>query len=308
MLTSAAPLHAQTYPTKPVKIVVPYPPGGAVDVVTRLLGERLSAQWGQPIVIENRAGAGGLIGADVVAKAPPDGATLVMATVSSHAIAPSVYRKMPYDPVADFTPITLVAATPYIITVHPSVPATNLAELIALAKAKPNGLAFGSSGNGTTPHLAGELFNTLAGVALTHVPYKGSAPMVNDLLGAQIQVAFDNTVIGHVKSGRLRALAVTGATRLAALPDVPTAQEAGLAGYEAVGWMGLFGPRALPAEIAARVHDATVRALSGAEITDKLTAQGFQPVTSTPAALRGYLDREIAKWARVVKQARIPAE
>ncbi|MBL8382776.1 MAG: tripartite tricarboxylate transporter substrate binding protein [Burkholderiales bacterium] len=305
---AAGPGRAQSYPARPLRLVVPYPAGGAVDIVSRLLAEKLAGAFGQQVIVENRAGAAGLIGAEAVARMPADGYALVMATVSSHAIAPSVYRKMPYDPVADFSPITLTAATPYVITVNPGVAATSLQALIALAKANPTALAFGSSGNGTTPHLAGELFNTLAGTTLTHVPYKGSAPMVTDLIGGQVQVAFDNTVIPHVKAGRLRALAVTGPTRLAALPEVPTAQEAGLAGYEAVGWMGLFGPRGLPAEVAARVQAETARAMRAPDVTERLAGLGFQAVTNTPEALRAYVEAEIAKWARVVRQARIQPE
>jgi tripartite-type tricarboxylate transporter receptor subunit TctC len=301
-------VHAQDWPAKPVKIIVAYPPGGAVDNVGRILAAKLSTSLGQPVVIENKAGAGGLIGADAVAKAAPDGYTFVLGTVSSHAIAPSVHKKMPYDPVADFAPVSLVALTPYFITVNPTVPAKTLAELIAYARANPGKLNFGSSGNGTTPHLAGELFNTMAGVKISHIPYKGSAPMVTDLLGNQVQVAFDNTVIPNVKAGKLRALAATGTTRLAAMPDVPTAAEAGLPGYEAVGWMGVYGPRGTPPAIVDKMAAEIAAAMSAPDVREKLAAMGFQPATDTPAQFDAYLRAEQAKWAKVAREANVQPE
>ena len=299
---------AQGYPAKAVHIVVPYPPGGAVDTVGRLLAAKLEAALGQPVVVENKAGAGGLIGSSQVAKSAPDGYQLLLGTVSSHAIAPSVYKKMPYDALADFAPITLVASTPYIVTVHPSVPVSTLAELIAYAKKNPGKLNFGSSGKGTTPHLAGELFNTLAGVRLTHVPYKGSAPMVRDLLGGQVQVAFDNTVIPHIKAGTLRGLAVTGPTRLGSIPDIPTGVEAGLKGYEAVGWMGLIAARGTPEPIARRLAEETAKAMVLPDIAARLASLGFQARTTTPAAFGEYLRSETAKWAKVATAAGIVPE
>ena len=301
----AAAATAQGYPAKAVHIVVPYPPGGAVDTVGRLLAAKLEAALGQPVVVENKAGAGGLIGSSQVAKSAPDGYQLLLGTVSSHAIAPSVYKKMPYDALADFAPITLVASTPYIVTVHPSVPVSTLAELIAYAKKNPGKLNFGSSGKGTTPHLAGELFNTLAGVHLTHVPYKGSAPMVRDLLGGQVQVAFDNTVIPHIKAGTLRGLAVTGPTRLGSIPDIPTGVEAGLKGYEAVGWMGLMAARGTPEPIARRLAEETAKAMALPDIAARLASLGFQARTTTPAAFGEYLRSETAKWAKVATAAGI---
>ncbi len=304
----ALPVHAQEWPTRPVKLVVAYPAGGAVDIVGRMLAEKLTASLGQPVVVENKAGAGGLIGADAVAKGAPDGYTFVLGTVSSHAIAPSVYKKMPYDPVADFAPVSLVALTPYFITVNPLVPAKTLAELIAYTKANPDKLNFGSSGNGTTPHLAGELFNTMAGVKINHIPYKGSAPMVTDLLGNQVQVAFDNTVIPNVKAGRLRALATTGTTRLAAMPDVPTAAEAGLPGYEAVGWMGMYGPKGTPPAIVNKLAAEIAKAMAAPDVREKLAAQGFQAATDTPAQFDTYLRAEQIKWAKVARDANVQPE
>ena len=308
LTTVAFAVQAQEWPSKPVKLVVAYPPGGAVDNVGRILAEKLSASLGQPVIIENKAGAGGLIGADAVAKSAPDGYTFVLGTVSSHAIAPSVYKKMPYDPVTDFAPVSLVALTPYFITVNPSVPAKTLAELIAYAKANPDKLNFGSSGNGTTPHLAGELFNTMAGVKINHVPYKGSAPMVTDLLGNQVQVAFDNTVIPNVKAGKLRALAATGTARLAAMPDVPTAAEAGLPGYEAVGWMGVYGPKGTPPAIANKLAAEIAKAMALPDVREKLNAQGFQAATDTPAQFDAYLRSEQSKWAKVARDANVQPE
>ena len=300
--------QAQEWPTRPVRIVVPYPAGGAVDIVTRALADKLATQWGQPVLVENKAGAGGLIGADGVSKSAPDGYTLVMGTVSSHAIAPAVYRKMPYDAVADFGAVSLVALTPYIITVNPSVPASSLRELVAHAKANPDTLNFGSSGTGTTPHLAGELFNTLAGTRIAHVPYKGSAPMLADLLGGQGQVAFDNTVIPNIKAGKLRGLAVTGPLRLAAVPDIPTAVEAGLPGYEAVGWMGLYAPKGTPAALRSRLAADTAKAAATPDFIARMESLGFQARTNTPAEFDTYLKAETAKWAKVVKDAGVPQE
>lgn len=307
-LAAATLVHAADWPSGPIKLVVPYPPGGAVDQVARPLAEKLAASLGQPVVVENRAGAGGLIGSEAVARSAPDGSIFVMGTVSSHAIAPAVVKKMPYDPVADFAPVSLVAQTPYVITVNPAVPATNVRELIAYAKANPDKLNFGSSGTGTTPHLAGELFNTMAGTKIAHVPYKGSAPMMTDLLGNQVQVAFDNTVIPNVKAGKLRALAVTGKSRIAALPDVPTAQEAGLAGYEAVGWMGVYAPKGTPAAITSRLAAEIGKAMAQPDMRDRLAAQGFLAATDTPAQFDAYLRSEMAKWTKVARDANVQPE
>ncbi len=299
---------AQEWPTHAIRIVVAYPAGGAVDIVTRVLAERLTTALGQPVIVDNKAGAGGLIGSDSVAKAAPDGYMLLMGTVSSHAIAPSVYRKMPYDAQVDFAPISLVALTPYVITVNPTLPVKTLRELVVYAKANPDQLNFGSSGTGTTPHLAGELFNTMANTHIRHIPYKGSAPMLTDLLGGQVQVAFDNTVIPSIKAGRLRGLAITGPARLAAVPDIPTAAEAGLPGYEAVGWMGLYAPKGTPATLRVQLAEAVAKAEATPEFGAKMESLGFQTKTSTPAEFDAYLKTEQAKWAKVVKDAKVPQE
>jgi len=299
---------AQDWPNRAIRLVVPYPAGGAVDIVARALAEKLSLALAQTVVVDNKAGAGGLIGADAVAKAAPDGYTWVMGTVSSHAIAPAVYRKMPYDAEADFTAVSLVALTPYIITVNAAVPVKTLRELVSYAKANPDRLNFGSSGTGTTPHLAGELFNTLAGTKINHVPYKGSAPMVVDLLGGQVQVAFDNTVIPNIKAGKLRGLAVTGPGRLAAVADIPTAAEAGLPAYEAVGWMGLYGPKGLPLAVRNRLAAETAKAAATPDFIAKMESLGFQARTGSPAEFDAYLKSETSKWAKVVKDAGVPQE
>jgi tripartite-type tricarboxylate transporter receptor subunit TctC len=299
---------AQDWPNRPVRLVVPYPAGGAVDIVARALAEKLSTALAQTVIVENKAGAGGLIGADAVAKSAPDGYTVVMGTVSSHAIAPAVYRKMPYDAETDFAAVSLVALTPYIITVNAAVPVKTLRELVSYAKANPDKLNFGSSGTGTTPHLAGELFNTMAGTKITHVPYKGSAPMVVDLLGGQVQVAFDNTVIPNIKAGKLRGLAVTGPARLAAVADIPTAAEAGLPAYEAVGWMGLYGPKGLPMSIRNRLAAETAKAAATPDFMAKMEGLGFQARTGNPAEFDAYLKTETSKWAKVVKDAGVPQE
>jgi tripartite-type tricarboxylate transporter receptor subunit TctC len=300
--------QAQDWPNRPVRLVVPYPAGGAVDIVARALAEKLSTSLAQTVIVDNKAGAGGLIGADAVAKSAPDGYTVVMGTVSSHAIAPAVYRKMPYDAEADFAAVSLVALTPYIITVNATVPVKTLRELVSYAKANPDKLNFGSSGTGTTPHLAGELFNTMAGTKITHVPYKGSAPMVVDLLGGQVQVAFDNTVIPNIKAGKLRGLAVTGPARLAAVADIPTAAEAGLPGYEAVGWMGLYGPKGLPMSIRNRLAAEVAKAAATPDFIAKMEGLGFQARTGSPAEFDAYLKTETSKWAKVVKDAGVPQE
>ncbi len=299
---------AQDWPNRPVRLVVPYPAGGAVDIVARALAEKLSTALAQTVIVENKAGAGGLIGADAVAKSAPDSYTVVMGTVSSHAIAPAVYRKMPYDAETDFAAVSLVALTPYIITVNAAVPVKTLRELVSYAKANPDKLNFGSSGTGTTPHLAGELFNTMAGTKITHVPYKGSAPMVVDLLGGQVQVAFDNTVIPNIKAGKLRGLAVTGPARLAAVADIPTAAEAGLPAYEAVGWMGLYGPKGLPMSIRNRLAAETAKAAATPDFIAKMEGLGFQARTGSPAEFDAYLKTETSKWAKVVKDAGVPQE
>ena len=299
---------AQAWPTQPVRIVVPYPAGGAVDFLARQYAAKLSVELRQTVLVDNRAGAGGLIGADYVAKARPDGYTLVLGTNSSHAIAPSVVKKMPYDPVNDFAPVSLLAVTPYVVVVNPEVPAKTLAELIALAKSKPDTLAFGSAGSGTTPHLAGELFSTMTGVKMRHIPYKGSGPMVNDLLGGQIQLAFDNSAMSQIKAGKLRALSVTGSHRLPSLPDVPTPAEAGLPGYEVLGWFGLYAPKGTPNDIVALLARETRKIMAMPDLVERITGFGLTARPIAQAEFNAFLLSDTAKWANVVKDANVQSE
>jgi tripartite-type tricarboxylate transporter receptor subunit TctC len=294
---------AANYPNKPIKIVVPFPPGGATDIVARALGNELSKAFNQSVVIENKGGGGGNPGADMVAKSAPDGYTLVMATVGTHAINMSLYSKMPYDAVKDFEPIVLAAGVPNLLVVHPSVPAKSVKELTALAKAQPGKLNVASSGNGTSIHLAAELYKQMAGVDIVHVPYKGSAPAVADLLGGQVQMMFDNLPVSlpHAKAGKLRPLAVTSLTRSPALPDVPTMDEEGFKGFDATSWFGLLAPAGTPKDIITKLNAASVKALASPEMRERLAAQGADPIGNTPEQFAAFIKVEIDKWAKIVK-------
>ncbi len=294
---------AAAYPNKPIKIVVPFPPGGATDILARAIGFELQKAWGQSVVIENKPGAGGNTGADLVAKSVADGYTLLMGTVGTHAINMSLYAKMPYDAVKDFEPVVLVAGVPNLLVVHPSVNAKSVAELTALAKAQPGKLNVASSGNGTSIHLAAELYKQMAGVDIVHVPYKGSAPAVADLLGGQVQMMFDNLPVSlpHAKAGKLRPLAVTSLTRSAALPDVPTMDEEGLKGFNATSWFGLLAPAGTPKDIVAKLNAASVKALASTDMRERLAAQGADPVGNTPEQFAAFIKAEIEKWAKIVK-------
>ena len=294
---------AASYPNKPIKIIVPFPPGGATDILARATGFELQKAWGQPVIIENRPGAGGNSGADVVAKAAPDGYTLVMGTVGTHAINMSLYARMPYDAVKDFDPVVLVAGVPNLLVVHPSVPAKTVAELTALAKSQPGKLNVASSGNGTSIHLAAELYKQMAGVDITHVPYKGSSPAVADLLGGQVQLMFDNmpSSLPHAKAGKLRALAVTSLKRSPALPDVPTMDESGLKGFDATSWFGLLAPAGTPKDIIAKLNAASVKALATPEMRERLAAQGADPIGNSPEQFSVFINAEIDKWAKIVR-------
>ena len=295
--------QADAYPSKSIRIVVPFPPGGATDIAARLIGTKLSERWKQPVVVENKPGAGGNLGSDIVAKAPPDGYTLVMGVTGSHAINTSLYSKMPYDPVADFEPITQVAVVPNVVVVHPGVPAATLAELVALAKKEPGKLNYASLGNGTAAHLTMEMFKTAAGIDLAHIPYKGSAPAVADLLAGQVQVMVDGlpSALPHVKAGKLRALAVTSAKRSAAAPDLPTIAESGYPGFFADAWSGLFAPKHTPKPIVDKLAAEVQRILDLPDVRERLASLGAEPVGSTPAEFAGHVRREIDKWSRVVK-------
>jgi tripartite-type tricarboxylate transporter receptor subunit TctC len=300
---AAAAASAEAYPTKLIRMIVPFPAGGTTDILARSVGQKLSEALGQQVIIDNRPGAGGNIGSDMVAKAAPDGYTLLMGTVGTHAINSSLYAKMPFDHIKDFAPITLVAAVPNVLVVNPAVEAKSVQELIALAKAKPGQLSFASSGNGTSIHLSGELFKTMAGVDMLHVPYKGSAPALTDLIGGQVNLMFDNlpSSLAHIKAGKLRALAVTSSKRSAALPDVPTIAEAGLPGFEASSWFGVFAPAGTAKEIVTRLNMEIVKALNSPELKERLAAQGAEAVGNSPEQFAAHIKSETAKWAKVVK-------
>jgi tripartite-type tricarboxylate transporter receptor subunit TctC len=300
---SGIPVFAQTYPAKPVRVVVPFAAGGTTDIVTRILAQRMEAIWGQQLIVDNRPGAGGNIGSEIVARSPADGYTLLMATVATHGINASLYRKIPYDPVGDFAPITLVASTPSVLMLHPSIPAGSVKELIALAKANPGQLNFGSSGNGSSHHLAGELFDSMAGVKMTHVPYKGTAAALIDLLGGRIQLTFDTlpSAMPYVKGGKLKAIAVTSAKRTRSLPDLPTIAEAGVPGYEVTSWYGLLAPAGTPADIVRKLNADFVRAIRIPEVSEKMIEAGAEPVANTPEQFAEFIRSELKKWAIVVQ-------
>jgi tripartite-type tricarboxylate transporter receptor subunit TctC len=299
----AAGAGAQTYPAKPIRLVVPFPPGGTTDILAREVGQRLSQAFGQSVVVDNRPGAGGNIGSELVARSAPDGYTLLMATVGTHAINPSLYAKMPYDHVKDFAPVVLVASVPNVLEVTPSLPVYTVADLIKLAKEKPGQINFASSGSGTSIHLSGELFKAMAGVDMTHVPYKGSAPAIADLIGGQVQVMFDNlpSSLPQIKAGKLRAIAVTSAQRAPALPEVPTIAESGLPGFEASSWFGLVAPAGTPPAIIARINAEVNQWLQSPEAKEKLLAQGAAAAGGSPEQFAAYIRAETEKWARVVK-------
>ena len=304
------PSLAQAWPSKPVTVIVPFPAGGTTDIVARLTAQKLSEAWGQPVIVDNRAGAGGNIGSAMVAKAAPDGYTLLMGTVGTHAINASLYDKMPYDVVKDFAPITNVAAVPNMLVVTPSLPVNSVPELIAYAKQNPGKLNMASSGNGTSIHLSGELFKVMTGIQMEHVPYKGSAPALTDLMGGQVQVMFDNmpSAIAHVKAGKLKAIAVTTAKRSPAMPDLPTIDEAGVKGFEAASWFGLLAPAGTPKEIVAKVQADVVKAMKTTDLTEKMGQQGAAAVGNTPDEFAAYIKAELAKWEKVVKASGAKAD
>ena len=297
---------AQAYPTKPITIVVPFAAGGTTDILARLVGQYLTTELGQPVVVDNKAGAGGNIGGALAAKAPADGYTLFMGTVGTHAINAALYKKMPFDHVKDFAPLSRVANVPNLLVSHPSQPFKTVPEMIAYAKANPGKINFGSPGNGASPHLSGELFKSMAKVELTHIPYKGSAPAVSDLLGNQIAIMFDNmpSVIPHVRSGKLRAIAISTAKRSPELPDVPTIAEAGVPGYEAVSWFGLFAPAATPKPVLDKLSTALSKVLANPEVQKKISAQGGETVNETPAQFAAFIRSETTKWGKVLTTPR----
>jgi len=304
---SLAPLPAcaQAYPTKPIRLVVPFPPGGSLDVVARAIGQKLTEAWGQPVVIDNRPGAGGNIGADLVAKSAPDGYTILEGALSTHAVNVSLYRKMPYDPIKDFAPITLVATTPNVLVLSPTLPVNSVSELVAYAKAHPRALSFGSGSNGSAGHLAGELFKAEAGVDMVHIPYKGGAPALQALLAGDTQLMFDNLANStpQLKAGRLKALAVTTATRSALIPELPTLAETGLPGFDIYTWWGFMAPAGTPKEIIAKWNAEVTRILATPEMKAFFAQQGAEPAPTTPEQFAALIRSEIPKYAKIVKDS-----
>jgi tripartite-type tricarboxylate transporter receptor subunit TctC len=303
VLAAPALAQAQGYPAKPIHFIVPYPAGGPLDTVARLLGQKVSERVGQPVVVENKPGAGGNIGADLVAKSPPDGYTILMGAVATHAINPTLYANIPYDPVKDFAPVTQVASTPNVLVVNPSVPVSSVKEFIAYAKAHPGTLNFGSGSTGSAGHLAGELFKAMAGVQMVHVPYKGAGPAMQDLIGGQIQLMFDNLAssMGQIRAGKVKALAVTTARRSSLAPALPTIAESGLPGFDISTWFGVFAPGGTPPPIVQRLNDEFVRALSDPGVRESMLRLGAEPVGNTPGEFAAYIRSEARKYAGVVK-------
>jgi len=310
VLPLSAAAQTDAYPSKPVRLIVPAAPGGGADFLARIVGTRLSEQTGQTFVVDNRSGASGTIAADATAKAEPDGYTLLLGQSTSIAIAPHLYQKLGYDTLRDLKPVTLVAEVPNILVVHPGVAASSVKELIALAKARPGSLNFGSAGNGAPSHLAGELFKSAAGVDMVHVPYKGAGPAVNDLLAGQIQLMFAPmvAVLPQVKAGRLKALAVTSAKRSAAVPELPTLSESGLRGFALVSWFGFFVPVGTPAAVVDKLHQETVKALKAPDTAERFAKEGAEPVGNSPAEFATYVQQEYARYAKVVKDNAIKAD
>lgn len=304
-----APLAAQDYPARPVRLVVPYPAGGPVDIMGRMTGQKLTEQLGVQIVVDNRAGANGNIAGDIVARSNPDGYTLLMGANGVLAVNPGLYRKMPFDPQKDLAPVSLVSTAALLMIVHPSVPARSVAEFIALAKSKPGGINFASSGRGSTAHLCSELLKSMASVDIVHVPYKGAAPALNDVIGGQVQMLISgvSSAIPHARSGKLRALGVTSPKRLAALPDIPTIGET-VRGYEVLTWYGVFVPTATPEAIVKRLHTAIVTSMNGRDVQERMTALGADAATNTPKEFAVMVRDEIAKWGQVLRSAGIQPE
>ena len=302
--TSATTAFAQAaYPSKPVRIIVPYPAGGTTDIIARIAANQLTERLKQSFIVENKAGASGAIGSQAVAQAAPDGYTLVMATASSHGINSALQKSLPYDAVKDFAPITVVANTPNIIVANPSVPVKTLGELVALAKSQPGKINFGSTSAGGSPHMSAELLKMMAGIDMTHVPYKGAAPMLTDLIGGQVQIGFDNlpSTIGFVKSGKVRPLAVTTAKRWPGAPDIPTVAESGVPGYEVSGWFGLLAPAGTPKDIINKLQSTIADAVKSPEVAKQLNDLGAEPVANKPEVFAQEIKDDVEKWRKVVK-------
>lgn len=309
-LAAALPLAAQDFPRKPIRLIVPFSPGGGNDTVARAMAQNAGASLGQPIVVDNRAGAGGAVGAELAAKAPSDGYTLFLGGVGSHAVNPNLHKHLPYDPVKDFAPIVLIATAPAVLVVHPTVMARTLGEFTALAKANPGKLNYASNGNGSSAHLAAVLYESLAGVRMVHVPYKGLAPALTDLLAGEVQAMFSSVVaiVPHIKAGKLRALAVTGKKRAALLPEVPTLDAAGVPGYEAGSWYGILAPAGTPKPVIARLNDAFQRTLAQPEVKDRLAAEGAEVMGGSPEVFAAHIASELARMGKLIRNAGISME
>jgi tripartite-type tricarboxylate transporter receptor subunit TctC len=303
LLAAPLPAAAQAYPAKPVRMIVPFPAGGATDIVGRLVAQKLTDAMGQQVIVDNRGGAGGTIGSDIAAKAPADGYNILIGTSSTHAIAPGLYVKLPYDPVRDFAPVTLLATATVLLAVHPSVPARNVKELIALGKRQPNALSFASSGNGGISHLIGEHFKSLAGIQMLHVPYKGDTPALVDLASGQVSLMFGTAVsfLPYVKTGRLNALAVTNPKRSPVVPDVPTVAESGLRGFEALQWFGVYAPAGTPREIVARLNTEIGKILRMPDIRERFSSLGADIAGGSPEDFAAFQRLEVARWTKIVK-------
>jgi tripartite-type tricarboxylate transporter receptor subunit TctC len=298
---------AQSYPAKPIRFVIPYPPGGASDVTARVLGAKMTETWGQQVLVDNRPGANGIIALELVAKARPDGYTILMANLGPNAINPSVYAKLPYDPIRDFAAVTLTTLVPQLLVVHPSLPVKSVKDLIALSRQRSGQLTFASAGIGASNHLSGELFKMMAGVKMLHVPYKGDTPAMTDLIAGQVAVMFPTAIAAtpHVKSGRLHALAATSTKRIAAMSQLPTVAESGIPGFEAVSWGGIMTPAGAPNEVITKLHGETTRILRQPDVIEKLSGLGAEIVASSPEEFSVYLKSEISKWSKVARAANV---
>jgi tripartite-type tricarboxylate transporter receptor subunit TctC len=306
-LLAASTCAAQSYPAKPIRIIVPFPAGGIADLFGRVIGQKFTEAWGQPAVVDNRPGAGGNIGADLVAKSPPDGYTLVTGSIGTHAVNVSLFSKLPYDPVRDFAPVSLIMEAEGLLVVHPSLPVKSVRELVALAKARPGQLSYASAGHGTASHLSGELFKSMAKVNMVHVPYKGNVPAITDLLTGQTSLLFATmpTVLPQVQAGRLKALAVTSSSRSPAAPELPTIAEAALPGYSVTNWIGIFAPAGTPRDIVQKLNGEIIRTMQAPDIQKRLVNEGAKFTAATPDQFGVFVKAEMAKWAKVVKEAGI---
>jgi len=306
-LLSATAAHAQSYPAKPIRFLVPFPPGGGNDTIARLIGQKLTAATGQQVIVDNRPGAGGTIGAEAAARAAPDGYTMFLAGVATHGINPNLRKKLSYDPVKDFDAVSLIASAPLLVVVHPSLPAKSVKELIALAKARPGQINYASNGAGGSSHLAVELFNMMTGARMVHIPYKGLAPALTELIAGEVQVMFSSAVamLPQVKAGKLRAIAMTGARRSPAIPAIPTVAEAGVPGYETGSWYGVVVPAGSPRPAINRLAQDIGAIVKSAEITNRLVNEAVIPVGGTPDEFAAHIRKELARWAKVIKSAKI---